>query len=367
MQTRINAQLFSPASPAHGEVVQVWCDGSGIWVDGKGVCLPVAELKPRYGGFNREQVFFDWKDPQGEAWSVSTAAADAETLMLHAPPTLAEPFRQAQQVQQKRMRRSHIGLGMLAVYILLPFIILLVLLWKSHQIAEWVASFIPLEQEEQLGEMFFQEATAGMKLRQEGQDYQVLKAIGERLTQGSAYTYRWYIADSPEVNAFAVPGGYVVANTALLKLADSAEELAGVIAHEVQHVEQRHTLENLIYDLGWQASLALMVGDVSSLWVTQAVTDLGGLKFSRDLESEADMKGLDALHKAGIAPQGMVTFFEKLAAEQGMDVPAFLSTHPSSEKRGEILQDAIQQREGWASQRLPYDWQSLKAGIPAVE
>lgn len=219
-----------------------------------------------------------------------------------------------------------------------------------------------------LGEMVFASATEGMKLRQTGYDYEVLKSIGARLTQGSVYEYQWYIADTDEVNAFAIPGGYVVANTGLLQKAESAEEVAGVIAHEVQHVEQRHSLENIIYDLGWQASIALMVGDASSLWVTQALTELSGLKFSRDLETDADLRGLEALHQAQIAPQGLVTFFEKLAKEEeAVDLPAFLSTHPPSDQRSAILQTAIKQREGWATTALPYDWAQVKAASKKSE
>ena len=358
----VSARLYAPAGDASGEAVQVYCTDRDLCAVGReDVRIPLQDLQPRYGGFNHQQVYFDWQDKHGESWSVSTDKADAELLMAGVPEALKIAFRDVHGRQQKRERRSRFGLGMLVVYLLLPFLLLMVLLWKSHQIAGWVASWISLEQEEQLGEMFFQEETADLKLRQEGEDYQVLKAIGTRLTQGSEYSYHWYISDSPEVNAFAIPGGYVVANTALLQLADSAEELAGVLAHEIQHVERRHTLENLIYDLGWQAALAMMVGDVSSLWVTQAVTDLSGLKFSRELESDADMQGLEALHKAGINPHGMVSFFDKLAQEEGMGVPAFLSTHPASGQRSEILLEAIKSRDGWSSGELPYDWTKVKA------
>ncbi|HPY42518.1 MAG TPA: M48 family metallopeptidase, partial [Thiolinea sp.] len=325
--------------------------------------LPIAALKPRYGGFNREQLYFDWESPQGETCSVGFSAADAQRLMSGVQPELARPYQEARHAQTKRKRRSNFGLGLVILYVLLPFLLLMVLLWKSHQISAWVASYISLEQEQKLGSMSFAEETSDLKLRQTGYDYEVLKSIGERLTQGSAYHYQWYIAEDEEVNAFALPGGYVVANTGLFKSADSAEEVAGVLAHEVQHVEQRHTLENLVYNLGWQASVALLMGDVSSLVVTQAAAQLGDLKFSRELESEADLKGLESLHKAGIAPEGLITFFDKLAKEEedSGSIPIFLSTHPASDKRRNTLEEVVKKQGSWTTTPLNYDWKAVQA------
>ena len=369
--TVIRGQFFSPTSPIQGEPITAYSESTDLVIAGiknssELLRLPLIALKPRYGGFNREQVYFDWESPQGEVCSVCFSAKDAELLMAQAPATVVQSYQQVHHEQTKRKRRSNIGLGMLLFYLGLPFLLLLVLFWKSHQIAAWIADYVSIEQEQALGELVFASATDGMKLRQTGYDYEVLKRIGERLTQGSAYQYHWYIADTAEVNAFAVPGGYVVANTGLLKAADSAEEVAGVLAHEVQHVEQRHTLEDIIYRLGWQTSIALIVGDVSSLWVTQAATQLNSLKFSRELEAEADLKGLEALHKAGIAPQGLVSFFEKLAKDEAnLGIPAFLSTHPASDQRSTNLKNVIKQQEGWSTTPLPYDWEQVKAALPA--
>lgn len=368
-QVAVCGRFYSPTSPAQGEAITAYSEASDLVIaalqnNGADLRLPLVALKPRYGGFNREQVYFDWESVQGEACSVCFSAKDAELLMAQAQATATQPYQQVRREQTKRKRRSTIGLGLLALYLILPFLLLLILLWKSHQIAAWVAGYVSIEQEQALGEMVFANATDGMKLRQTGYDYEVLKSIGERLTQGSVYDYHWYLADTEEINAFAVPGGYVVANTGLLKAADSAEEVAGVLAHEVQHVEQRHTLEDIIYSLGWQASIALIAGDVSSLWITQAATQLTSLKFSRELETEADIKGLEALHKANIAPQGLVTFFEKLAeSEEGLDSLTFLSTHPASDQRSANLKKAIQQQTNWTTLALPYDWPKVKAAV----
>ena len=213
-----------------------------------------------------------------------------------------------------------------------------------------------------LGELAFRQATAGLKLRQSGLDAAAVKEIGSRLTKGSKYTYQWYIAEDAAINAFAIPGGYVVVNTGLIQAADSAEEVAGVLAHEVQHVELRHTLKNLVHSLGLRAALALALGDISGGALGDVAATLSELKFSRDLESEADQRGLAALRQASIAPQGMVTFFSKLhKQEKGAAPPALLSTHPASDNRMRTLQDMIGQQGNWPAQPLPYDWTAIKA------
>jgi predicted Zn-dependent protease len=158
-----------------------------------------------------------------------------------------------------------------------------------------------------------------------------------------------------------VPGGYVVVNTGLIRAADSAEEVAGVLAHEVQHVERRHTLKNMLHSLGFHALMALALGDISGTALGNVATTLSELKFGRDLESEADTLGLKALKKAGIAPQGMVSFFAKLAKqEKDAAPPALLSTHPASDERMQALNKLVQEQGTWPSTPLPYDWVSIK-------
>jgi predicted Zn-dependent protease len=159
--------------------------------------------------------------------------------------------------------------------------------------------------------------------------------IGARLTKGSRYQYRWYVSDEREINAYALPGGIVVVNAGLIENADSAEELAGVLAHEVQHVEYRHTLQQMIHTAGWAAVLAVALGDVSAITAI-VLHQLGNLRNSRQLESQADAEGMKALARAGIPLEGMPSLFRKLQAEQekkGGDGVALMSSHPATAER----------------------------------
>lgn len=363
--TEFDILLFSPSHPATGEKSRAGFNNGKLHINGQPVDVPLDQIGLTLGGFDHKQVFLFWHmetDGQEGRWAMSPT--DEQALMqlkAEAPPPLSDMLNSASRDMTRQRNRSRFGLGALGVFLLLPLILLGVLFWQSHNIAGWAAGHISIEQEQQLGELAFKQATAGLKLRQSGLDAAAIKEIGQRLTQGSQYNYQWYVAEDASINAFAVPGGYVVVNTGLIKAADSAEEVAGVLAHEVQHIERRHTLKNMLHSLGFRALTALALGDFSSTLGDAAAT-LSELKFGRDLESEADTLGLNALKKAGIAPQGMVRFFGKLAKqEQGAAPPALLSSHPASDDRMKTLERMIQEQGQWTTQVLPYDWKAIKA------
>lgn len=199
-----------------------------------------------------------------------------------------------------------------------------------------------------------------MKLIDRGPAVEAISAIGRRLTTGSAHRYRWFVADRPDINAFAAPGGVVVVYRGLLRSADSAEELAGVLTHEIAHAELRHTLRGVIKSLGLRALVSLLIGDLSGSVFTEAATRLTELSFSREAEREADAEGLRRLVAARIDPNGMVHFYEKLAAEQRLSPPPILSTHPATGERLESLRREVSGQKGpW--QALPVDMQSIKS------
>lgn len=147
------------------------------------------------------------------------------------------------------------------------------------------------------------------------------------------------------VNAFATPGGYIFVHTGLILAMENESEVAGVIAHEMGHVTQRHIagrIENSQYIsilsligalagafLGGQGGSAAMVGSM-------AAGQAAMLNYSRNDEREADQVGMNYLTKAGYPPQGMVGAFEVLSRKQwllGSDIPSYLSTHPGLQER----------------------------------
>ncbi len=140
------------------------------------------------------------------------------------------------------------------------------------------------------------------------------------------------VADSDVVNAFAVPGQQIVIFRGLLEKAHSADEVAGVLAHEIGHVKHKHALRGLTRAIGISVLASVMSGSDASQMVQQLVV----LGFSRSMEEEADEEALKTLSEAGVDHHALAVFFERMASENEGGEPAFmsfLSTHPASDAR----------------------------------
>ena len=170
--------------------------------------------------------------------------------------------------------------------------------------------------------------------------------IGQRLARaapGAKYPYSFAIADYREINAFSLPGGPVWINRGVLHAATSESQVAGVLAHEIAHIAQRHAADQLTKTLLAKWSLGMlgaMLGNAGGAGTAQAAGAMVAngvfLKFSRDDEREADRVGLQIMTKAGWDPHGMIELFDVLRRESNRDpgaVDVFFSTHPSPQDR----------------------------------
>jgi len=141
------------------------------------------------------------------------------------------------------------------------------------------------------------------------------------------FEFRFVVVDDAEVNAFALPGGFVTVNSGLLQAAESGEEVAAVLAHEMQHVVRRHGTRRMLRELGAGALLGAVFGGTDVAVPARIVHDFASTAYDRAEESEADARGLALLVRAGVDPRGMARFFERLARISAAP-PALLSTHP---------------------------------------
>lgn len=159
------------------------------------------------------------------------------------------------------------------------------------------------------------------------------------------FEWRFNTVDDATVNAWCMPGGLVVVYTGILELAETDDELATVMGHEIAHAIARHSNERMSQGLGVQVALAVLQGTTPEdkqqlLYYAGIGSQLGMLKFSRTHETESDKIGLVFMKMAGYDPNAAVTFWEKMSAQGGY-VPEILSTHPSDETRINDIKEFI--------------------------
>ncbi|MBM4370835.1 MAG: M48 family metallopeptidase [Deltaproteobacteria bacterium] len=243
------------------------------------------------------------------------------------------------------------------------------------KVVDLAVAHVPPDLEEQLGRQAAVQVLSEGRVCAAPAMNQALTVLGDRLaaaTGQETYTFRLYVMDSPDVNAFALPGGYLFMNRGLLEKADRPEEVAGVLAHEMAHVLRRHGLRNVVARAGVWLLAGLVFGDVAGGGGVLAggASELLNLSFSRTQEEEADRLGLELLYDAGLDPEGLPDFFRELLekeAELGAALPSFLSSHPETEERIRVLQGEIQRRgEPAGGAPLTLDWKAAVATCDPV-
>ena len=197
-------------------------------------------------------------------------------------------------------------------------------------------------QEVQLGKQFSREIEKEMKIYSDPIVTAYIDRLGQRLanhSQRQNITYHFKVVNTEAVNAFAVPGGYLYVNIGLIRAAENESELAGVIGHEIGHVVGKHGVKQMTRQLGLAAVAQLALGENQSK-LEQMVAGLATngvlVKYGRDAEREADGYAVQEMYDAGIDPEGMATFFEKLLKLQKgkpSKLEQMFSTHPPTAER----------------------------------
>jgi len=179
-------------------------------------------------------------------------------------------------------------------------------------------------------------------------------SIGARLVRqasGPKYPYSFDVANYREINAFALPGGPVWLHRGALSAAQNESQVAGVLAHEIAHIAQRHAASQMSKGMianGLLSLLGALAGNDRGGQIAQVAGGLAAqgymLKFSRDDERQADEVGAQIMKRAGWNPNGMVEFMQILKAQAGRDpgsVQTFLSSHPAPGERVTRLQQTV--------------------------
>jgi predicted Zn-dependent protease len=243
---------------------------------------------------------------------------------------------------------------------------------------------VSTQQEVQLGADYSAQINRQLPMLNDQATLSYVNQIGSQIAaiaDPRGIRYNFYVVNSDVVNAFALPGGYVYVNRGLIERTDNVSEFAGVLAHEIGHVAERHSIEQLQRaqnaNLGLQVLYGVLLGRNPS-GVEQAGIQVGGSAvfagYGRDAEREADAVGVGYLVRAGYNPNGMATFFEELLQiqqRQPSRVEQWFSTHPTTQERVNNTRAIIARTPGANNSGLTTDtrafqnFRSRVASLPA--
>jgi predicted Zn-dependent protease len=214
-------------------------------------------------------------------------------------------------------------------------------------------NFYSVEKEIALGKQMAQQVERQAKIINDPVIAEYVNRLGQNLVRNSdaKVPFTIKVIDTEEVNAFALPGGFFFVNSGLILKADTEAELAGVMAHEIGHVAARHgTRQATRGELAQLATIPLIfMGGWTGYGIRQAASvaiPIGFLSFSRGMEAEADLLGLEYMYKSGYDPVAFVDFFEKIQAlekNKPGTMSKLFSSHPPTDDRIAIAQKHIQQ------------------------
>ena len=236
---------------------------------------------------------------------------------------------------------------------------------------------VSTQQEVQMGQQEAQQISTQLPMLQDAQINSYVNDLGNRIakrTSRADLDWHFAVVNTDVVNAFALPGGYVYVNRGILERATSMDELAGVIGHEIEHVVLRHSVQQMQQQQGANVglSIACALTTVCNNQVAATAINIGGTavfaRFSRQDEVQADDGGFQNVIRAGISPQGMLSFFQKLLAEEqaqggsGATAPWF-ADHPGTQDRIADIQRMLRQMSPSTLRGLTTDepsFQSMK-------
>ncbi len=311
--------------------------------------FPWEGLKLRAGGFNNAQLFLE--HPNLPGWAVAAGVVELRAdPSFQSRPEFAGFVKKAQ--GQPRIVPVLVTLFLLFVALVAAGLVAIYV--NRARIVEAIVDKIPTTLEEKWGDQGFEQFKREGKIAANSPWEPALQSITARLlpaVEGSGYNFKFHIMNDTNLNAFAIPGGHVVVLTGLLEAAENAEEVAGVLAHELAHVTRRHSLRQLVQSAGVMLLVQALIGDASGLAgvVTEGSRFLLQQRFSRDFEREADDEGWQYLLAAEVDPRGMTRFFERLRRlEEGQGGAALggsmalLNTHPATDERIQNLESKWQ-------------------------
>ena len=351
LYTRGAAEARTVTLAWRGAALEITPDVGTPWLVQAGVLAFEAR------GFNHTQLAVRWTE-QGEHRLLMLDTDAAAALTDSVPGVLRERVDRVRGTRRRTERRFRLGVAALILFVFLPIGGLIAFWFEGDAVVDWAVAHVPSSVEAGIGEVVLAQTRAQHRLITSGPRYDAVQAIARRLVQPGE-NLRFYVSDAPEVNAYAAPGGVVVVQAGLLQAATDAEQVAGVLAHEIAHVELHHSLKLWVQAAGVRGLALMILGDWEVL--VNAGTELAQLKFSRDAESAADLRAVERMRAAQIDPNGLPRFLAFVLRDQtGPELPGWLSTHPVTVQRISAIDHAISAEGINRVRPFEIDWAAVR-------
>jgi len=365
------AHYLDGRSPVrHAARVHLTPTGLQITVADTGAALwwPLAEVRQTQGTYADEPVRLERGGDTAEVLLMPNVAF--LSALREAAPSAAGAF------HDPRRRRFRVQLTLL-VALATVGLALALHFWVIPTAASLVAARVPVAWEASLGEAVLRELAPPARRCVDPARQGAIDAIMARLlaaAPGQPYRFRVTVVNHPMVNALAAPGGAIIVFRGLLERTTNPEMLAGVLAHEVQHVLRRHATKLIFQRASTGILIAAVLGDVSGVMAygVETARTLGDLRYSREFEVEADTEGLRLLLAARVDPRGMLGFYEELERQDhgagAAGALRYLRSHPPTGDRVRTLGALVAGAPRVAEPLLPdFDWKDVRAicGAPA--
>jgi Zn-dependent protease with chaperone function len=279
---------------------------------------------------------------------VFTIASDPKPrLVLFDGPQRAALLAAEPRLRRWRSHRARHGFAVGLTWTLFGVALAALLYFGWRDGSAWVADTVPRKWEKNLGDRVRGAMLDGLYACDGKDGKAALESLGRKLLPEN-------IADLPltidvvrvkQVNAFALPGNHIFIFSGLIDKAHNPDEVAGVLAHEMGHLELRHPTRGMIQQLGLSAVISLMFGGNAAGDVAYIAT---ALSYTREMEREADARAIALLQQAKIHTDGLASFFRALKDDKDSDnpLPDWLSTHPGLQERAEAAEKAANASDG---------------------
>jgi Zn-dependent protease with chaperone function len=332
---------------------------------GEQFLLPYCECRIEIGGASDRMVFCRNHDRSITIYCEERSFP--KTLSIASMGLLDE---QLEHSKARQRRENWAGRGWLSAFLVGLALLLVMGYFAIRAAGQAAARALPVSVDKQIGDLAFKNMDVGGV---EVNDPTVKAAIQEMVdrlaphaaTQG--LDFEVHVIRSPMVNAFALPGGKIVVYTGLIENAETPEQVAGVLGHEMAHATLRHGVERLGQSLGMSTAVSLLIGNTEGMIAAGAqLFQIASVNsYGQAQESAADEEGVKMLHEAGIDPAGLPKFFEKLKVEEG-DIPdaiSWISTHPQHKDRIKALEKQISSLPARERQSFELDWSEIQKRV----